>query len=87
MRGLSADIAVIDAAYPSEEDGAAMRERFLAKAEELLADGAPLILPVPRFGRGLSMAVALRERTGDRSFSCRSGSGGNGTSSRGGNIS
>lgn len=68
VRGLSADIAVIDAAYPSEEDGAAMRERFLAKAEELLADGAPLILPVPRFGRGLSMAVALRERTGDRSF-------------------
>lgn len=66
VRDLSADIAVIDAAYPTEETGDAMRERFLARAEALLADGRPLILPVPRFGRGLSIAAALWARTGGR---------------------
>ncbi len=66
VRDLTADIAVIDAAYPTEETGEAMRERCLAKAEALLATGRPLLLPVPRFGRGLSMAAALYERCGGR---------------------
>lgn len=62
VTGLRADIAVIDAAYPTEETGEAMRARFIEKAMGLLASGAPLLLPVPRFGRGLSIAVALYHR-------------------------
>lgn len=64
VRDMVADIAVIDAAYPTDETGAVMRERFLARAEAILASGQPLILPVPRFGRGLSIAAALYLRTG-----------------------
>lgn len=59
VEGMTADIAVLDAAYPSEETAAEMRSRFIAKAGELLAAGRPLVLPVPRFGRGLSIAAAL----------------------------
>lgn len=59
VKDLAADIAVIDAAYPSAETADAMRARFLAKADALLETGRPILLPVPRFGRGLSIAVSL----------------------------
>lgn len=65
VAGMSADIAVIDAAYPGDERGGDMRRRFLDKAGEMLSSGKPLILPVPRFGRGLSMAVSLYKRYGE----------------------
>lgn len=61
VRGLSADIAVLDAAYPTEEWGSDMRKRFLGRALSILQEGRPLLLPVPRFGRGLSIALALEE--------------------------
>lgn len=64
VRDLKADIAVIDAAYPTEETGADMRKRFITKALDLLKSGAPMILPVPRFGRGLSIATALYHALG-----------------------
>jgi len=57
--GLSADIAVIDAAYGTEERGEDMRARFMKKIAELLETGRPILLPIPRFGRGLSIAVSL----------------------------
>lgn len=64
VRGLSADIAVLDAAYPTEERGADMRARFVEKVLSLLREGGPLLLPVPRFGRGLPMALVLRQKLG-----------------------
>lgn len=64
VRDLTADIAVIDAAYPTDETGDVMRERFLDRAEAILKEGRALILPVPRFGRGLSIAASLYLRTG-----------------------
>lgn len=63
VRDLAADIAVIDAAYPTDDTGGAMREAFLARALAM-AEAGPLILPVPHFGRGLSMAAALYAKTG-----------------------
>ena len=64
VRDLTAQVAVIDAAYPTEETAAEMRARFLSKSEELLETGGPLLLPVPHFGRGLPMAMMLREKFG-----------------------
>lgn len=63
-RGMSADIAVIDGAYSREDQGEEMREAVIGRAAELLQKG-PLLLPVPRYGRGLSLAVLLRERLGE----------------------
>lgn len=62
VRDMAADVAVIDAAYPTAETGEAMRTRFLDRAEALLAEERTVILPVPRFGRGLSIAAALAAR-------------------------
>lgn len=59
-RNISADIAVLDGAYSRDDRGEDMRKAVLEKAEALLAKG-PLLLPVPRYGRGLSLAVRLRE--------------------------
>ena len=59
VRDLTANVAVIDAAYPTDDLAGAMRSRFLEKAEAMLSGSGSLLLPVPHFGRGLSMAALL----------------------------
>ena len=61
VRDLSADVAVLDSAYETEKTGEEMRQEVLKKAEELRKTGAPVLFPVPHFGRGLSLAVRLYE--------------------------
>lgn len=64
VRDLQADIAVIDCAYGNETTGKDMRRRVMQKLYELIQEGRSVLLPVPRFGRGLSLAVSLWERYG-----------------------
>lgn len=63
VREKTADIAVLDAAYPTAEHAEEMRARFIDAAASL-AENGPVLLPVPRFGRGLSIALAMYGRLG-----------------------
>lgn len=60
--GKTADVAVLDAAYPGDRTGADMRRSVLDKILELVWRGKPLLLPVPHFGRGLSIAAYFRNK-------------------------
>jgi len=55
VRNMEADMAIIDAAYSLKERGADLRRRVAEKAGELLSSGGSLLMPVPHYGRGLSM--------------------------------
>lgn len=59
VRGHTADMAVLDAAYARGDTGVEMRKAVLDKVERLAGTGRPILLPVPHFGRGLSMAVHM----------------------------
>ena len=48
--GKTADVAVLDAAYPGDRTGADMRRSVLDKILELVWRGKPLLLPVPGGG-------------------------------------
>ena len=61
VRGLSADVAVIDAAYGTDTCGADMRKEVAAAVKALRKTGQAVLFPVPRFGRGLSLPVYLYE--------------------------
>ena len=60
--GKTADVAVLDVAYPGDRTGADMRRSVLDKILELVWRGKPLLLPVPHFGRGLSIAAYFRNK-------------------------
>ena len=62
VEGKTADVAVLDAAYPGDGAGADMRRAVLDKILELVRLGKPLLLPVPHFGRGLSIAAYFRNK-------------------------
>ena len=64
VRDRKADIAVIDAAYNTDDTGPALRKAVMSRLHELICTGLPLLLPVPRFGRGLSIAMELWQRYG-----------------------
>lgn len=66
VRGLHADMAVIDAAYSRKERGDDLRRAVVEKAEALMDGGHPLLMPVPHYGRGLSMGVLFH-----KVFGCR----------------
>lgn len=60
IRDVTADVAVLDSAYGSENrTPGEMRHTFLKAAAHHLANGHPLLLPVPKFGRGLDLALML----------------------------
>lgn len=59
VRGLMADMAVIDAAYSRLDRAEDMRVAVLSVIQDALGGQAPLLLPVPTNGRGLSMAILL----------------------------
>ncbi|WP_405382836.1 MBL fold metallo-hydrolase [Phascolarctobacterium sp.] len=57
----TADLAILDAAYsPCTLTAPTMRAAFFRKVEELLAERDILLLPVPKYGRGLEMLLALK---------------------------
>lgn len=61
ISGHNADLAILDAAYsPCTLTGKEMRSTFVSKAAELLARRSILLLPVPKYGRGLEMLLALK---------------------------
>lgn len=64
VRGLHADMAVIDAAYSRMDRGRDLRRQVTDTASSLMKDGAPLLLPVPHYGRGLSMGILFHETFG-----------------------
>lgn len=61
VRGLTADIAVIDAAYSRLDRASDMRKAVLSTIQTALGGNRPLLLPVPTNGRGLSMAILLQQ--------------------------
>lgn len=62
IRGAEADLAVLDSAYGAEtRTPEEMRRDFVVRVGELLAQNRPILLPVPKFGRGLELALLLHE--------------------------
>ncbi len=60
IRGRKADLAVLDCAYgKSTVRYADACEEFVAGVEHLLAAGSAVVLPVPRYGRGLDLFYLL----------------------------
>lgn len=65
VRGLTADLAVIDSAYSRMDRAEDMRKAVADAAKEALGQLAPLLLPVPSYGRGLSMAMLFYQTFGE----------------------
>ncbi|MFR8976640.1 MAG: hypothetical protein ACLVJB_01925 [Christensenellales bacterium] len=65
IEGISANLAVLDCDY-GMQPGAASRdaqvEALIEAISAALADGRPVILPVPRYGRGLGILTYICER-------------------------
>lgn len=63
--GLSADLAVLDCDYGTQGGSNAREEQIDALIEAIsaaLADGRPVLLPVPRYGRGQGLLSYISER-------------------------
>ena len=64
IRGVRAGLAVIDCAYGADpRSPETLRRELLTRVAGLLASGRPVLLPVPKYGRGLEL-LALLHRTG-----------------------
>lgn len=62
IRNVKADLAVLDSAYGLEPQTAAeMRRELLTAAERLLTRQRSVLFPVPKFGRGLELALLLHK--------------------------
>lgn len=77
IAGIQADLAVLDCDYGSPAQSNSRMEqvdRLIAAIAEALADGRPVLLPVPRYGRGQGILTYVSERLpeadlfGDRRF-------------------
>ena len=64
VRGIHVDMAVIDGAYSRKDRGIDLRRQVAEEAAALLGRGGALLLPVPHYGRGLSMAVLFHHLFG-----------------------
>lgn len=66
--GISADLAVLDCDYGTQQSSNSREKQvtaLIAAISEALADGRPVLLPVPRFGRGLGILSHIGERLPD----------------------
>lgn len=62
IRNVKADLAVLDSAYgPEPQTAAEMRRELLTAAERLLTRQRSVLFPVPKFGRGLELALLLHK--------------------------
>ena len=69
IRNVSADIAVLDSAYGYEKRTAGqMRAKFMEQAAVFLDKKSPLLLPVPKYGRGLELALMIHRRWPEVTF-------------------
>lgn len=60
IRGERAQLAVLDGSFgPAAGEATAQRAGFLRAAQQALQAGGPLLLPVPKYGCGLELALAL----------------------------
>lgn len=63
IRGIKADLAILDSAYgPELRTGDEMREAFITGARLCCERQMPLLLPVPKYGRGLELLYLLHRR-------------------------
>ncbi len=63
IRDRKADIAVLDCAYGTESEDAAIHRREIeAGLDELIAKKKPILFPIPSHGRGLDLIRLLSER-------------------------
>ncbi|WP_312637317.1 MBL fold metallo-hydrolase [Oscillibacter sp.] len=63
IRNVTADLAVLDSAYgPEPRTGDEMRRDFLDCAETFCRAGQPILLPIPKYGRGLELLSLLHPR-------------------------
>lgn len=61
IRRVRAELAVIDCAYGADHKmPEVLRFDFLTRMSALLASGKPVLLPVPKYGRGLELLALLR---------------------------
>ena len=68
IEGLSADLAVLDCDYgmqPGSTSRDAQVDALISAISDALSDGRPVILPVPRYGRGLGILTYICERLPD----------------------
>lgn len=63
--GMTADLAVLDCDYGTRGDGNAREDHIDALIDavsDALADGRPVLLPVPKYGRGMGLLSYVNER-------------------------
>lgn len=68
IKGLQADLAVLDCDYgtlPSSNSREEQVKHLIAAISAALADGRPVLLPVPRYGRGQGILTYISERLPD----------------------
>lgn len=61
IKGCQADLAVLDCAHvDDEEDGDGLRRRMTDRIGEILERGQKILMPLPKYGRGLEVICMLR---------------------------
>ena len=69
---LDADLAVLDCDYGTQSSSTRQEQldALIAAVSEAIADGRPVLLPVPTYGRGLGLLACLNERLPDVDLFC-----------------
>ena len=61
VAGRQADLAILDCAHVREqEDGDGLRKSMADRIEEILQSGSKVLMPLPKYGRGLEVILMLR---------------------------
>ena len=72
IEGMEADIAVLDCDYGTQSSSTRdeQLDALVDAVAEAIADGRPVLLPVPTYGRGLGILACLNERLPDVDLFC-----------------
>lgn len=70
--GIHADLAVLDCDYGTQSSStrAEQLDALVSAIAEAIADGRPVLLPVPTYGRGLGILACLNDRLPDVDLFC-----------------
>ena len=61
IQGRQAQLAILDCAHvDAMEDGDGLRARRTERIREILTEGRRVIMPLPKYGRGLEVVLMLR---------------------------